>query len=270
MNQDSKEIAGMLFVLVIVVSGLQWFLVRFAHWSVAIGIMVFIAIVISFLYVSLSHATPNGGSNGSNTSEFITPALVVFTSLLCGLALVCYLAQIRLPKTVFILPLMIMALFVVSRTIYQYVYNLSVHQSLFSHCNLHIVNKSKGSVVTKISFQNSNNDLSTSIDYPAKVKLYPYIPRATDKLIFHCYSDKTGLFLKNFLLDYSLCKEKVGPRMGLCFWLREKVVLPITIALLPDNKVDLYIGNHLVKHFQLNTEEVLIKEKKELKMQLIS
>ena len=109
MNQDIKELFGALLIIVFIIAGLQWLLLRFTHWSVALAATGFISLFISFIYVSLKHASPNGGSRGPAASEYITPSLVVFTALLCGLAVVYYLmnqnTQRPTPKLFIILPL---------------------------------------------------------------------------------------------------------------------------------------------------------------------
>jgi predicted membrane metal-binding protein len=214
----------------------------------------FIAVVISFFYVTLSHATPNGGSNGPNGSEFITPMLVVFASLLCGFAVVCYLTHIRLPKMVFILPLILIVVFFISRYVYQYVDSATFYYTNFSSCKIELIDQTGNtSNVDTILFQNSSSGYSTDIQTKTKEKPYPQIIRFADKIIFRNYSTNAKqLFKKEFPFDYSLFKEKKGPTVGCCFWLRSQKTLPMKIVLLSNDKVDLYIDNHLIKQYQLN------------------
>ncbi|PKB17155.1 hypothetical protein [Flavobacterium sp. 5] len=257
MGEDIRELTGILIVFVLIIAAMQWFLLRFTHWSVAFVVTGIIAFVVSFLYVSLSNASPNGGSTGPNVSEFITPTLIIFASLLCGLVLVSYLTQIRLPKLVFILPLVLIAVFAIARYMYGYIDDVTVYREIFSSCIIEIENNSGENLVHEISFQNKSNSLTTTIDPSEKEPPYPFIPRSADKIIFRCVSVKMDrMFFQDFPFDYSLCKEKDGERMGLCFWLRQKVVLPIKIVLQPNNRVDLYIDNHLANQYQLHNQDL--------------
>lgn len=255
MNDDIKELIGMLVVLTLIITGVQWFLVRFTHWSVALGFTGLIAFFIGFLYVSLKHATPNGGSNGPDDSEYITPIFIIFASLLCGLALVCYLTQNRVPKKAFLIPLALIIVFAIGKYVYSYIADATFYHTQFSSCKIELVDETGGtSVVEHISFQNPSNGYTTGIRPDFKEEPYPHIVRFTDKIIFRNYSAKEGQsFTKEFPFDYKLLKEKKGVRIGFVFWLHQKIVLPMKIVLLPDNKVDLYIDNHLIKQYQLNS-----------------
>lgn len=115
MGNDIVGLAVMLIVLVFVISGVQWFLVRYTHWSIAMVATGFVSLVFSVIYVSLSSASPNGAGNGPDILKFITPMLVIFGALLCGLALVCYLTQNQLPKKVFIISLSLIVAFFIIR-----------------------------------------------------------------------------------------------------------------------------------------------------------
>lgn len=263
MDNDTKELIGMLIILTIIISGVQLLLVRFVHWSAALITTGTIALVVAWLYVSLKHATPNGGSNGPDGSEYIMPAFITFACLLCGLALVCHLTQNRLPKLAFILPLGFMLLFTIGRYVYKYIDGASFYYNHFSSCKIELVNKSgRESVIEQISFKNTSNGFTTNIHPNSKEEIYPNITRFVDKIIFRNYpSGKNPSFYKEFPLNYNLFKEKKGPRIGYIFWLRHKIVLPMKIVLLPENKVDLYLDNHLVVQYELNNQDVLNKEK---------
>ena len=254
MNDDIKELIGMLIVLTLIVGGIQWFLVRFTHWSVALGATGLIAFFIAFLYVSLKHATPNGGSSGPDDSEYITPMFAIFASLLCGLALVCHLTQSHVPKKAFLIPLVLILVFAIFRYVYGYIADATFYHTQFSSCKIELVDETGGnSVVEQISFENPSNGYTTDIRPDFKEGLYPHIVRFADKIIFRNYSEKTGQsFTQEFPFDYNLLKEKKGVRIGFVFWLHQKIVLPMKIVLLPDNKVDLYIDNHLIKEYQLD------------------
>lgn len=254
MNEDIKELIGMLVVLTVVIAGIQWFFVRFVHWSAALIGTGVIALFISSLYVSLKHARPNGGSAGPDGSEYIMPAFITFACLLCGLALVCHLTQNRMPKLAFILPLGFMFLFAVGRYVYKDIAGASFYYKYFSSCKIELLDKSGGEpVIEEISFKNASNGFTTDIHPNLKEEIYPNMTRFADKIIFRNYpSGKNPSFYKEFPLNYSLFKEKKGPRIGYIFWLRQKIVLPMKIVLLPDNKVDLYLDNHLINQYDLN------------------
>lgn len=257
MGEDIRELTGILIVFLLIITALQWFLLRFTHWSVALVLSGIIAFVVSFLYVSLNNASPNGGSSAPPASEFITPTLVIFASLLCGLVLVSYVTQIRLPKLVLILPLTLIAVFVIVRTVYEYIDNVTVYHEIFSSCAIKIENRSGDELVQEISFQNKSNSLTTTIDPNEKELPYTFIPKAADKIIFRCVSIKTDrMFFQDFPFDYGQCKEKDGKRIGFCFWLRQKMVLPIKIILQPNHKVQLYIDSHLAKEYQLHDKDL--------------
>lgn len=255
MSGDIIELLGMLIILAFFISGVQWLLVRYTHWSVALIATGIISLLISILYVSLEHATPNGGGNGPDAFEFITPAFVIFGSLLCGLALVCYFTQNRLPKKAFILPLSFIFVFTIARFIYQYVDSVTLYSEIFSRSEIAVLDKTNSiPIVQEINFYGES--LVKTIYSNSNEKQDPIIPRFANKIIFRCYSSKTDrMFEQDFPFDYSLCKEKEGERLGYCFWLREKIISPMKIVFQPHNKVDLYINNHLVKQYQLSDSE---------------
>lgn len=256
MNPDIIELTGMLIIMVLIIAVIQWLLLRFTHWSIALGATAFMAIFIAGLYVALSNAVPNGGDSGPDMSEYVTPITIVFTSLLCGLFIVAYLSKTQLPKNVWLFLGGFIVLFSIARYVYQYVDNAIAYQENFSSCEIQLINKSGNNQVTEIAFNNSANSLTCTINPNDNQQPYPFIPRDTDRLIFTCYSDKTGMFTQDFPFDYRLCKEKEGETIGLCFWLREKVVLPVKIVLNPANKADLYINNKLVQHYQLSQQNL--------------
>lgn len=256
MGEDIIELAGMLFIIVLIIAIVQWFLLRFTHWSIALGATAFVALFITFVYVSLSHATPNGAGSGADLSEYIIPMLVIFGCLLCGLFVVAYATKTQLPKKTLFLIGGFIVVFAIGRYVYQYIDNATVYQEIFSDCEIEVVNKSGNRLVSEIAFKNTSNSLTSTINPNDSKQSYPVIPRNTDQIIFTCYSDKTGILMQDFPFDYRLCKEKEGEIMGLCFWLREKVVLPIKIVMNPNNKVDLYVNNQLVKQYQLAKEEL--------------
>lgn len=115
MGNDIVGLAVMLMVLVFIISGVQWFFVRYTHWSIAMVATGFISLFVSGIYVSMSNASPNGAGNGLDILKFITPTLVIFGALLCGLALVCHLTQNQLPKKVFIISLSLIVAFFMIR-----------------------------------------------------------------------------------------------------------------------------------------------------------
>lgn len=258
MNNDIKELLGMLIVLTFIIAGVQWFLVRFTHWSVALGVTGLIAFFIGFIYVSLKHATPNGGSNGPDISEYITPMFIIFASLLCGLALVCHLTQNLIPKKAFLIPLILIFVFAIVQYVYSYIADATFYHTQFSSCKIELVDETGGtSVVEQISFQNPSNGFTTEIRTDFKEEPYPHIVRFADKIIFRNYSGKSQQsFTKEFPFDYNLLKEKKGVRIGFVFWLHQRIVLPIKIVLMRDNVVELYINNRLIKQYKLNEQAI--------------
>lgn len=254
MSEDIIELVGMLIILTLMISGVQWFLVRYIHWSIALVATGLISLVASFLYVSLSHATPNGGSNSPDVSEFITPMLVIFGSLLCGLTLICYMTQNQLPRIAYMLPLSFIILFAIGRHVYQYVDAVTFYSKMFSSCKIKVLNETMNrAIVEEINFYSASSSIVNTIHSNSNEKYDSSMPRFATKIIFRCNSTKTNsLFEQDFPFDYNMCKEKEGGILGYCFWLQEKVILPIKIVLKPHNKVDLYIDNRLVKQYQLN------------------
>lgn len=250
--QDVKELGFILLIIVLVIAGIQWFLLRFTHWSVALIATGFIALFISGIYVSLKFARPNGGSSGPDSSEFITPALIVFASLLLGLWLVSYLSKNPIPKIVFIVSVCLIIVFAIGRNVYEYVHGVSFYFKHFSDCEIELLDETGGtSNVSAISFQNSSSGFTSDIHPNWKEKPYPQIIRFADTINFRYYSNQTKKdHLQKFPFDYNLCKEKAGP-IEYVFWLRSHHTLPMKIILLPDNNVDLYLGDSLVKQYEL-------------------
>lgn len=261
MGGDSIELLGMLFIIVLIIAIVQWFLLRFTHWSIALGATTFIALFITLVYVSLSNASPNGNGSGADLSEYFIPMLVIFGCLFCGLFVVAYATKTQLPKKTLFLVGGFIVVFAIGRYVYQYIDNATVYQEIFSDCSIEVVNKSGNKLVSEIAFKNTSNSLTNTINLNYGEQPYPNIPRNTNKIIFTCYSDKTGMFMQDFPFDYSILKEKEGQIIGLCFWLREKVVLPVKIVMNPANKVNLYVNNQLVKQYQLSSEELPNDEK---------
>ena len=256
MNQDIKDFITLLIICLFFIGGIQWILLRFTHWSVALIATVIIAFMISFLYVSLKHATPNGGSNGPDSSEFINPALAIFSTLLFGLFLVSYLTKTPLPKKVLFVLLALIIVFALGRYIVQYIENATFYQKIFSSNNLEIVDLSKKeSIINQIDLKNSDTGISYNLQLDKKGAHQTVIPRGTDTISFWCYTQDNGSFRQSFPFDYNLCHEKDGKRMGFCFWLKMKVTLPLKIVLLPENKFSIYIDNKLVKTYQLSNKE---------------
>lgn len=251
--QDIKEFGFILLIIVIIIAGVQWLLIRFTHWSFALIATGFIALTISSFYVAISHATPNGGSRGPENSTYIIPFLVVFLALLFGLFIVSYLSKISVPKMVFIAPLSFIAVCYIGWYSYNYVANTIYFHQLFSNCEIQIHDETgTKSNVNEIKIHNESDFTSTIIDLNSTEFPYSSVPRNANKIEFNCYSTKTNrMFKKNFTLDYSLFQEKEDPRIGLFFWIKETCVLPLKIILKHEDKVDLYIDNRLVNQFQL-------------------
>lgn len=254
--QDLKEFVFILLVIAVFIAGIQWLLLRFAHWSVALAITGFISFIIAFIYVSLKNATPNGGSSSPGLSEYITPTLVAFMILFCVLLLVSHFTQYKLPKIAYVLPISLVFVLAIGRFVYQEVENATIYYDLFSDCNLEIVNETNGtSNLHEIGFKNTSSSLVLVIEPDSKEPGVSSMVRQTDRIFFRSNSSKTDrLFTQEFPFDYSLCEEQKKDSHALFFWLQETKILPIKMVLLPNNKVDLYIGGNLVKQYQLNEE----------------
>jgi hypothetical protein len=140
---------------------------------------------------------------------------------------------------------------------YQYIDDATFYYNTFSSCKIEVVNESASEQsLQEICFQNTSSGFSSTIQTNSNEKPYPTLIRAANKIIFRGYSAKDQQsFMKEFPFDYSLCKEKEGTRLGFCFWLRQKVILPLKIVLLPDDNVDLYLDNRLVNRYQLKEED---------------
>lgn len=249
--RDLQELGFILLIIVAVIAGLQWVLLRFAHWSVALIATGIIGFVISSLYVALKHARPNGGSSGPPSSEYFAPALIIIASLLLGLWLVSYLAKIHLPKLAIIIPLCSLFVFAIGRNVYEYVHGVSFYFKHFSDCKIELLDEAEGkSNVEVIVFTNSTSGYTTDIRTKSKEVPYPQIIRFADKITFYYSNQNEERVKKEFPFDYSLFKEKAGP-IEYVFWLRSHSTLPMKIVLLPNDKVDLYLGGNLVKQYEV-------------------
>lgn len=266
--QDLKEFVFILLVIAVFVAGVQWFLLRFTHWSIALAATAFISITIGSLYVALKHTRPNGGSSDPPASEFITPALIMFGVLLLGLWLVSYLTKNQIPKIAIILPLCLIIVFAIGRNVYEYIHAVSFYAKHFSDCEIELLDKTGSkSNVDVISFKNSTSGYSTDIHTRIKEKPYPQMVRFADTIIFRYYSIQTKKeFIQKFPFDYNLCKEKDEP-IEYCFWLRLHSTLPMKIVLLPNEKVDLYVGEEFIKQYEVSDLETEDQSKKEVNYQ---
>ena len=133
------------------------------------------------------------------------------------------------------------------------IYRLCCPLTLFCNCKIELVDNTGGkSNLREIYFQNTSSSLVSSVEINSNESVYPRLVRDASKITFEGYREKIGMTHQDFPFDYSLCKEKDGKTAGLCFWVKEKDVLPMKIIVLPNNKVDLYIDGELVKQYQLN------------------
>lgn len=265
MSEDSKVILVALIILTLIVAGIQWLFLRFIHWSAAIVVTGFISFVISFLYVGLKHATPNGSNHSINSLEYISPTFLMFSIFLCGFCLVCYLSKVHTPKIVYGVSLSIIALMVIGGLLAVYITNhynaIRYHNENYSSCQIEIKTDADVTpIIRRISFKNDTKfkNLTTSIELDENKIIKATnnqsdikdIPRFTNTIEFQCISTKTGnLFSQEFPFDYSLCQEKKKGKHN------QKVLLPIKIVLKTDQKVDLYINNHFIKQYLLNNKE---------------
>lgn len=266
MNQDFKELSAIFLVILAIICGLQWLLLRFTHWSIALIASCFIALTISSVYVGYKNATPNGGSHGPAASEYIVPTIVVLGCLLFSLMLIYYLMNkekgFPFHKNLFLIPAVLFAVFFVGRYLYNYIYYTSHFLKTLSECELQIINEShQKPIIDLISFTSESTDMRMDFELASNKEgvLYKepksFIPRDTDKITFQCDNGRNyDLIYQKFAFDYKLCEEKTIPKDGLesmFFWIESKKILPIKIVLLPDNKVKLYIDRRLVEGYAL-------------------
>jgi hypothetical protein len=86
MSRNAIEIGYVLLIIALVFSLIQWLLVRFLHWSIALTATVIVAFALGTVYVQLKYATPNGSNYSIRDSEFVLPVLLVLGLFLCNLA----------------------------------------------------------------------------------------------------------------------------------------------------------------------------------------
>lgn len=249
--QDLKEFVFILLVIAFVIAGVQWLLLRFTHWVVALTATGFISFIIASVYMQLKNATPNGGSSGPGVGEFIVPTFVVFIILFCGFLLVCYFMQYKLPCIAYKLTFGSIAIFGLIRFGYQEIQGLTFYYELFSQCEIEVVDKAGGiSTLQEIGFKNTSNGIVSHIDPHSKVPSESRMTRFANEIIFYSNSAETNRRItQEFSFDYSLCKEEQRKGTGLFFWIRPTGILPLRIVLLPDEKVDLYIGGNFIKQY---------------------
>ncbi len=256
MGQGDKEKIGIFVTLIIIMVGIQWFLLWISHWSIVMIVTGGMSFFIVCFAVALSHASPNGGSKGPNASKFITPLLWVEGFLLCSMWLISHLMQKSLPDTVIVIPLSIIFVFAIGQFMYNYTKTRSFWYKNYSLCKLEIENKSEGlTFIEYIKFMNSNS-YSMDINPNNLQWLTKYIPQNMDRIAFRFNTNETNRSIyQEFPFDYSLCQEKSTFSFDFLFWIRQKSVAPIKLIILPNNKVDLYIDNRLIQQFQLTNQD---------------
>ena len=250
--RDFTEFASILLIIALVIAGVQWLLLRFTHWGLALAATAFISFVVGAFYVQLKHATPNGGSSGPDFAAFITPTLVAFSVFFIILLLLGYFTQNKLPRVAYIFTFGSVALFGIVRFAYQEVKLTTYYATYFSTCKVTIVNEAGGETnVQEIGFRNSSNGHEMPVMVSKETSL-SMVVRFADKISFRSKSPTSNhLVRKEFPFDYSLCKEEQEKVSGLLFWIPSPKILPMRFVLLPDDKVDLYLGDVLVNQYQL-------------------
>jgi hypothetical protein len=256
MQQGTKETIGMSIVFLFIMGLIQWLLLWLTHWSVALIITELITFFVVSYVIALSHARPNGGSKGPATSVFLKPLLIIVSMLLCTLWTLSYLMHKPLPNLAVIVPLGVVLAFGIINYIYRYIKIRSFWYKNYSLCKLEIENKSEGlTFIEFIKFMNSNS-YSMDINPNNLQWLTKYIPQNMDRIAFRFNTNETNRSIyQEFPFDYSLCQEKSTFSFDFLFWIRQKSVAPIKLTILPNNKVDLYIDNRLIQHFQLTNQD---------------
>ncbi len=248
--RDLKDFGAILFIIVLVVAALQWGLLRFTHWSVALISTGIIGLFISGIYVSLKHARPNGGNRSIPDSAYIAPAIIILTSLLLGMWLVSYASKIHLPKLAILIPIGLMFIFAISSNIYEQINSATFYFKNFNNCEIEIIDNSEGkSSVDEIAFQNSVSGFNSNIIIKPYISSNPSMIRFIDTITVYYSSKNTQRTKKDFPFDYNLFKEEKGPTVGYFFWIKSHKILPLKLVLLPDDKVDLYINNRFTAQY---------------------
>lgn len=257
--QDLKEFIFILLAIAFVIAGVQWLLLRFTHWAVALTATGFISVIIASVYVQLKNATPNGGSSGPGFGEFILPTFMVFTILFCGFLLVCYFMQYQLPGIAYKLTLGSIALFTIIRFGYQEVHNMNLYYSLFSNCEIEVVNAADSTPnLQEIGFKNTSNGLVLGIAPSSKAPSVSQMLRFADRIFFRTNSPKSNRSVtKEFPFDYSICKETQHKGTSLFFWISTIDILPMRIVLQPDEKADLYLDGNFIKQYDFSDSDAL-------------
>ena len=99
MTENTKESIGTTIFGTLFIIGVQYFLLRFTHWSLALLATCLMTIVITYVYLSLKSASEGYGNItrdgkldfGKKDYTSIKIILVVFVSLLSSLAVIAYL-----------------------------------------------------------------------------------------------------------------------------------------------------------------------------------
>ena len=258
MKKVSRETIGVSIIFLSVMAVIQWLLLGLTHWSIAMIVPGVLTFIVVCYVVALSHATPNGGSKGPDVSKFIIPLRWFEGFLLCSLWLISYLMNKPLPNMVIIIPLGLLLAFGIGQRMYNYVKSASFWYKNYSLCKLEIEDKTNSrSTIAYIKFSSSTK-YSMDINPNTKQRPTTYIPRNMNKIVFRFRpKESNSSEICEFPFDYSLCQEKKSSKLSWLFWISQRTILPIKLTLLPNNKIDLYIDNHLVQHYELVTGDIL-------------
>lgn len=262
MTEESKLIIIALIILTLIMAGLQWLLVKFTHWSVALIISGFVSVIISVFYVSISNATPNGAGNSVDFSEYITPTILIFLLFSCSFYFACHLNKIHLPKIAYKIFLGLILLVVIAVIISNIIKNnksVSYYKENYISCQIEIKNKMGiKPFITSVFFVNELNNHSTSVQLKRNKDINAIlhekntrrrIPKFCNKIRFLCISSQTNTaFFQDYPMDFSLYQQKKD--------VKDKSKLKIKLIIKNDKEVDLYINNLLVKSFVLNDKQV--------------
>ena len=139
MSEDTRVIIIALIILAIIVFGIQWLLVRFIDWSLALIATGIIAYLISFIYVSLSHATPNGAGYNIVSSEYLNSFALVYFVFTFGFCLACYLSKHSIPKKAYFIAL-IPTVLIFIRYIVLYIYYAVFYKYDYQPCKSPLCN----------------------------------------------------------------------------------------------------------------------------------
>ena len=257
MSEDLRMTIVALLVLTLLTSGIQWLLIRFTHWSIALIISALLAFFVSFLYVSLSHATPNGAGYNIRFSEYILPIIIVFAAFSFSFCLVSYFSKTNLPKITYLVPIGLLFSMIVLFFISVNNANKLGEGYASELCVIEVINETgTPPVMHHINFRNNENSYDLGIDMKKNNDVNAlrnendirYFPIFTNEIEFVFISNTSALFFsQKFPFDYRIYRED---KIDL-----QDTRIHLKIILKSNSKVAIYLNENLVIEYQLEELE---------------